>query len=146
MNLSSLINNYLSLLASTNFGIVCKSRGCITICWVNSIKCDIPDFKTKPWSNAVLVTPRHAVRTRWNTAVLQKYCIESNRQLYLSPSEDMTGTERHLLTMEEHMLVSGMKPQNMKRLEKKGRNGNRNEGNGHNKHRNQSRSCKWNAG
>ena len=30
------------------------------------------DFSSLPWSEAALVTPRHAMRTQWNDAAIKK--------------------------------------------------------------------------
>jgi hypothetical protein len=46
------------------------------------------DFSTKPWKDARLVTPRHAVRTQWNEAAARKWCHESGNQLLVCNAED----------------------------------------------------------
>ena len=45
------------------------------------------DFNQEPWSNASLVTPRHAVRMQWNGQSTRK----SGNQLFICPAEDSIG-------------------------------------------------------
>lgn len=40
------------------------------------------------WREAVLVTPRHAVRRRWNAAALRRHCARTGHQLYRCPADD----------------------------------------------------------
>jgi hypothetical protein len=46
------------------------------------------DFSTQPWSNASLVTPRHAVRKLWNEAAVRRWYQESGEQLFICQGED----------------------------------------------------------
>jgi hypothetical protein len=46
------------------------------------------DYSVAPWKDARLVTPRHAVRTQWNTAAIKKHCENTRRRLYICPAED----------------------------------------------------------
>ena len=46
------------------------------------------DFTTKPWADAALITPRHAVRTQWNQAASQKLCSETGHRLFICPTLD----------------------------------------------------------
>ncbi|KAG2757211.1 hypothetical protein P692DRAFT_20649338, partial [Suillus brevipes Sb2] len=50
--------------------------------------CNVPDFNVPPWNNAVLITPRNSVRTRWNTLSVIKHCKYSRNLLYIAPAED----------------------------------------------------------
>jgi hypothetical protein len=34
------------------------------------------------------VTPRHSVRTQWNSAAVRKYCRETHHRLFICPTED----------------------------------------------------------
>ena len=43
------------------------------------------DFSQKPWNSAVLVTPRHTIRTEWNRHALRKHCVDNNHQLFVVP-------------------------------------------------------------
>lgn len=46
------------------------------------------DFKSRPWNEACLVTPRHAVREPWNVAALRKWCRDSGEKLFVVNAED----------------------------------------------------------
>lgn len=46
------------------------------------------DFHAEPWRSAPLVTPRHAVRKRWNEAAVRKWCEESGQRLFVCTAED----------------------------------------------------------
>ena len=46
------------------------------------------DFSQSPWSEAALVTPRHAVRVQWNNAALRKMCQANGRQVFVCTAED----------------------------------------------------------
>jgi hypothetical protein len=52
--------------------------------------CQVPDFNVPPWNDAVLITPRNSVRTRWNTLSVIKHCKYSGNLLYIAPAEDST--------------------------------------------------------
>jgi PIF1-like helicase len=62
------------------------------------------DYNSPPWSDAPLVTPRHAVRTEWNSKAIRKWCRESKERLYICRAEDtcrgkpLTQTERRAMT------------------------------------------------
>lgn len=53
---------------------------------ITSPDCPVTDFNTAPWSDAILVTPRHSVRTQWNRlrAAVQKHWRTEARAIYLS--------------------------------------------------------------
>lgn len=40
------------------------------------------------WEDAVLVTPRHAVREAWNASAVRRHCAKHNKTLYICPAED----------------------------------------------------------
>jgi hypothetical protein len=46
------------------------------------------NFHIDPWRDAVLVTPRHAVRNQWNHYSLRKMCQAQQRPLIVCPSSD----------------------------------------------------------
>ena len=52
----------------------------------------VTDFTTDPWKNAVLVTPRHAVRERWNTEAVRKHCVATGERMYICSAEDTDRT------------------------------------------------------
>ncbi|RDB28920.1 ATP-dependent DNA helicase RRM3 [Hypsizygus marmoreus] len=70
--------------------------------------CDVPDFDSGEWSNAILVTSRHGVRNQWNTAALKKHCAGSGNRLYVSQAEDTIGTNGAPLTNTQRLIVASM--------------------------------------
>ncbi|KAF8585872.1 hypothetical protein K439DRAFT_1615582 [Ramaria rubella] len=76
-------------------------------------KCVVPNFKTLPWSNVLLVTPRHAVRDKWNEASVCKHCAVSCITLFIAPYEDTKGHDREPLTMLNQFLVAKKKTQDI---------------------------------
>ena len=46
------------------------------------------DFSTHPWKHAALVTPRLAVRKRWNDEALRKVCQKNGRRIYVCTADD----------------------------------------------------------
>lgn len=75
------------------------------------------DYGTAPWSDAILVTPRHSSRAMWNAAAVKRHCAKTGNRLYISPAEDTTGREARGLTLEERVIVAGMKTRQTARLE-----------------------------
>lgn len=51
--------------------------------------CDIPDFQSGPWADAILVTSRHGVREQWNEEAIRKHCRKTGALRYICPSEDI---------------------------------------------------------
>lgn len=51
-------------------------------------ECDVPDFRTEPWSSAILVTSRHSVKTQWNSAALAKHSSKTGHRIFVSQAED----------------------------------------------------------
>ncbi|EAU83557.2 ATP-dependent DNA helicase PIF1 [Coprinopsis cinerea okayama7 len=51
-------------------------------------RCDIPNFDSEEWRDAVLVTPRHSVRKAWNQARLERHCSEEGRLRYIVRAHD----------------------------------------------------------
>ncbi|KIL59325.1 hypothetical protein M378DRAFT_59006, partial [Amanita muscaria Koide BX008] len=49
------------------------------------------DFSRDPWSNAALVTPRHAVRRLWNEVAARQWCASTGDRLYVCTAEDTIG-------------------------------------------------------
>ncbi|KIJ66821.1 hypothetical protein HYDPIDRAFT_64369, partial [Hydnomerulius pinastri MD-312] len=54
---------------------------------VTNSNCPKTDFSTEPWSDAALVTPRHAVRRLWNEAALQKRGQQAERVVFQCVAE-----------------------------------------------------------
>ena len=74
------------------------------------------NFNSHPWNDASLITPRHAVRIRWNQAAAQKWCSGSQQRLFVCPALETIKGE--LLTLEEcYALANHTK--NSKRRHKK---------------------------
>lgn len=71
---------------------------------VKNTACELTDFSSKPWNDAPLVTPRHAVRTQWNEAAIRKHCQETERRLFICPAEDRIKNRR--LTLAERYGVA----------------------------------------
>ena len=46
------------------------------------------DYSSAPWNDAILITPRHGVRTQWNDASLRRHCSSKKRQLFICPAQD----------------------------------------------------------
>ena len=64
------------------------------------------DFSAQPWADASLITPRHAVRTRWNQAAAEKQCSDSGTHLFVCPSLDtIKGSP---LTLEERYALASL--------------------------------------
>jgi hypothetical protein len=45
-------------------------------------------IESDAWKGAVLVTPRHGVRTAWNTEANRRHCSHAKEQLFICPAED----------------------------------------------------------
>ncbi|KAF9781548.1 PIF1-like helicase-domain-containing protein [Thelephora terrestris] len=73
------------------------------------------DFSTHPWADASLITPRHAVRIRWNQAAAQKQCSDATTRLFVCPSLDtIKGSS---LTLEERYALANL-PKKSRRRDK----------------------------
>ncbi|KAF5389044.1 hypothetical protein D9757_004877 [Collybiopsis confluens] len=70
-------------------------------------ECDT-DFSRAPWSNASLITPRHATRVEWNEAAVRAHCKESGEVLYRCEAEDRhaSGTQATATDWERRLLKS----------------------------------------
>ena len=58
---------------------------------IDNKDCAPVDYDKSPWKDVRLITPRHAVRTQWNSAAIQKHCIQRHQRLYIFPAEDTIG-------------------------------------------------------
>jgi hypothetical protein len=63
------------------------------------------NFSIEPWKSVSLITPRHAVRTRWNESAIRKHCHENGQRIYVCSSEDTIGG-RPLTLSEKYRLES----------------------------------------
>lgn len=75
---------------------------------LGSPDCDKLDFDSKPWSEAILITSQHGIRTQWNTASLHKHVIRTGHQIYILPAEDVYVNSRQPILMSNKMLTVGM--------------------------------------
>ncbi|KAF7971098.1 hypothetical protein HWV62_22094 [Athelia sp. TMB] len=75
-----------------------------------------PDFDSDPWSDAVLVTPRNAVREAWNKAAMRKHCSRTGNILYEVPAEDTAGNPVRECDMWEREAISKTKQEKSGRL------------------------------
>ena len=62
------------------------------------------DFAATPWCDAPLITPRHAVRTRWNAAAARKMCASQGARLWITHAEDRVG-DRELTLVEREQVA-----------------------------------------
>ncbi|KZT19702.1 hypothetical protein NEOLEDRAFT_1141701 [Neolentinus lepideus HHB14362 ss-1] len=71
---------------------------------ISHSNCLPTDFLVPPWKDAILITPRHAVRERWNDAAARQHCQQAQVQLFVCRAEDRTRTR--LLGPEERAAVA----------------------------------------
>ena len=69
------------------------------------------DYNSAPWNDAKLVTPRHAVRTLWNSAAIKKHCANGGHRLYICPAED-TVEGRSVMNEEKIAIMTRTKGSN----------------------------------
>ncbi|KAF7985887.1 hypothetical protein HWV62_43768 [Athelia sp. TMB] len=77
---------------------------------------NIPDLDADPWCDAVLVTPRNAVREAWNKAALRKHCKRTGHILYEVPAEDTAGNPPRECDIWEKEAISNAKQDKTGRL------------------------------
>jgi hypothetical protein len=70
-------------------------------------------FDVEPWSNACLVTPRHAVRIVWNKLCARRWCRKSRQQLFICLAQDTV--EDCPLTLTQHISVATFSPEKKNR-------------------------------
>ena len=70
--------------------------------------CKTPDFTQPPWNEAILVTPRNAVRTAWNTAMLSSYCQRTGQTKYIIYAHDTCKNQP--LTPSQRLTAARLKP------------------------------------
>ena len=70
--------------------------------------CPETDFTKDPWKDAVLVTPRHAVRELWNKAALRAHCKRLKAAILVSTAVDRVNGRQ--LTLTERYEVSKIRP------------------------------------
>lgn len=72
-------------------------------------ECDVPDFDSEPWNEAILVTPRHTVRETWNDYSVKKHCTKTGHRLYISPAEDFERDTSEELPMDAKLAIAKLK-------------------------------------
>ncbi len=83
---------------------------------LNHPDCPKTDFEQLPWSEAVLVTTRNAVREAWNAACLKRHCRRTGNHRYLVPSEDYHKGSGKPLSNGIRLLIAGLKEKDTKNL------------------------------
>lgn len=79
-------------------------------------KCDVLDFSSERWSNAILVTPCNSVKNAWNCASLRKHCACTGNLLYICDAKDTVGHKRSSTNMEQKVNIAGLKTDATKKL------------------------------
>ncbi|CEL56332.1 hypothetical protein RSOLAG1IB_11903 [Rhizoctonia solani AG-1 IB] len=87
--------------------------------------CVPTEFGSEEWKDAVLITPRHAVRTRWNKAAVKRHCQQTGHQLYICPAYDTIKGKngRRPLYLHEQLAATISKISKKDGGGRKGRNG-----------------------
>ena len=75
-----------------------------------------PDFSTKPWCNAILVTPRHSVRELWNEAAVKKHSQGSGNRRYIVHAEDTLRDASGPIPLEVRVKIAAMPEKSTSRL------------------------------
>ncbi|KAI1782350.1 hypothetical protein LXA43DRAFT_857865, partial [Ganoderma leucocontextum] len=66
---------------------------------------DNEEISTEKWTNANLVTPRHAVRKLWNNEASRRFCAETAERIFVVEADDRIKGEP--LTMQEKFALAG---------------------------------------
>jgi hypothetical protein len=80
--------------------------------------CDVPHFSTERWSEAILITPRHAVRERWSEAALTKHCNSTGNRRYIVHVEDRMPKSEEDVPLCAHVKMTGRDDRGAGNLEK----------------------------
>ena len=79
--------------------------------------CEVPDFQVSPWNEAVLITPRNSVRSRWNKSAINQHCKTTGHVLYISPAEDTVNEAP--LTMHQRLIAARLSTEENRQLNMK---------------------------
>ena len=71
--------------------------------------CDIPDFLTFPWSEAILITPRNTTKDLWNSAALERHCRSSGNWKYIISTEDTIKATAGNPDQRTRLTIAGLK-------------------------------------
>jgi hypothetical protein len=83
---------------------------------LNGPHCPKTDFTCLLWSEAVLVTTRHAVRKAWNAARLKQHCRKTGNRRYVVSSEDVINDSGTTLTNHIRLEVAKLNEKKTKKL------------------------------
>lgn len=70
--------------------------------------CDVPDFTTAPWNDAVLVTPRNGAQVYWNKQKVIQHCRSTGHTHFVMYTRD--NTKQGALTLQQRLVIVAMKP------------------------------------
>lgn len=68
----------------------------------------MPNFQEEPWSEAILVTPRHGVREAWNEQALKRHCRKTGHIRYVVPAEDIDRTTGTRPNKQRRLTLAGI--------------------------------------
>ena len=74
--------------------------------------CPPTDFNKHPWTDAILITPRHGVLRHWNAAAVRQECARKKVPLLRCPAEDTTAGRP--LTLHERCRAARTQPKRSK--------------------------------
>lgn len=72
-------------------------------------ECNMPDFSTPPWDEAILVMTRHGMRELWNEHSLHWHCKKTGNRWYVIPLEDFEAKIGEKLSMKVRLNVASLK-------------------------------------
>jgi hypothetical protein len=70
--------------------------------------CEVPDFTSMPWNEAILVMPCHSVCTYWNAVLLWRHCALTGNTLCSCDMEDSYGQDQQPLNIQQQVTVAGI--------------------------------------
>jgi hypothetical protein len=78
--------------------------------------CEIPDFSTSPWCDAMLITPRNATKDLWNSATLERHCRATGNRKYIISAEDTNKDTGGVPDQRTKLGIAGLKDEVTKNL------------------------------
>jgi len=99
-------DRWLSFLHRSRYGLCTDEdiellRGLV----LGSKHCPETNFEDRPWSEAVLITSRHCVRTQWNEASIERHCRKTRQTLLISKAYDTIG-DREVTNAERYTILT----------------------------------------
>lgn len=96
---------WLELLQAIRYGnVTAKHVDILNSLVLTNPACPNTDFSCAPWTEASLVTPRHAVRIPWNNVAVESHCKRNRLQMFVCPADDTIRGRR--LGLEERLSVA----------------------------------------